>query len=376
MDSAIGELALVLAGLYLLDCFRWVGRGATLFRWMPARGWSVETPWTVGPQFARLLAFGNPLPLGALLGAEGIILRPQPECWVADTAPWGTVPGSDSRTVPWEALDQVSIDGLELRLGKMRLYTFSSKRAAQGQRELIAALARAARQGEKKRQVSIERALARAFDAQALERRLAEWRPWRRRLSLTNTALLLALAGFLALLVDATIPWWRALPALVATWALALAVNVLATRAVLPPAVRPGVGHFLGLVLSPLSLIRGADVIEAELVGDLHPLVVAARLLPAPACARFLSGALRELRHPVVPPSGPAADLAEGDRWFRGRLEVRILALAKARQLVLERSGPVAPHCPRCLAEYVAPGPGQCASCAGVTLVGASGSSR
>lgn len=368
MDSAVGELAVVLAGIYLLDCLRWVGRRATLFRWVPLLGWRAEGPWTVGPQFARLLALGNPLPLGALLGAEGFILRPQPEGWVIDTEPWGTLPGADSRTVQWEALDQVSIEGLDLRVDGERLYTFSSRRAAQAQRKLLAALAPAARQGARKRRARIERALAGAFDSRVLEQRLAHWRPWRLRVSVTNTALLLALAGFLALLVNATIPWWWALPALGAAWALALVCNVLATRAVLPPAVRPGAMHFVGLALSPLSLMRGADVIEAELVGDLHPLAIATGLLPAPACARYLSGALRELRHPLVPPSGPAPALAEGDRWFRSRLEARILALAEARELTLQLAGRAAPHCPRCLSEYVAPGPAECVSCAGVKL--------
>jgi len=121
------------------------------------------------------------------------------------------------------------------------------------------------------------------------------------------------------------------------------------------------------LLVSPLSLLRGGDLIEAELAADLEPLVVAAVLLPNAEAERVVAQGLRALAFPLTFDDGPHAD----DAPLRERLAGLVRLVARARGLLGELSVPRGRHCPRCLTEYRA-GPEVCASCPGVALVGES----
>ncbi len=352
MNSVAAELVVIVAALYLLDCFRWVGRSAMLVRRWPWSRARLEAPWRIAPQFSRRLAFGLPLPVEQLLVAEGACLRPLAEgLWLSDDdlGSWAR-PGREAKLVPWGELENVQVVGLEL-VGAGRRHQFGSRRAA--------AAARAFLSTAKKR-----RSLRSYFDADEVERRLASVRGVRPLVRLTTCALLAALSALLWAVFEPRVPWSWFLAPLGVTWVSCLVVASVAIRRVLPAEVRPSRWQWVLLLISPLSLIRTLDVIEGELVTDFDPGVVAMVACEAAEAQRVVAQRLRALAYPLVHDDGPHHD----DLALREELSALLRAAASARGLTLDQRTPAGRHCPRCHTEYRADVV-TCSSCPGVALV-------
>lgn len=370
MESAAGELFALLLVIYLIDCFRWVARGAVLLRQVPLLGAWVAEPWPLGSQFRRVLALGLPVPpFGSLYAAEPLVLRPGPAGvrLVPAGTPPATLPSGAERFVPWEEAGALRVEGLELRHRADVLHVFGSRRGARATAELLAAWT-AEKPGRRPRRVA--EALEARLDVEAVRARLAPWRRWRWPVLLVNSTLLLAVLGGLGLLsfAERPPPGGVLLAFALGAWLAAIVTNVVAARQVLPAPWRPTRSQWLVSLLSPLSLMRGADLVEGELVGDLEPAPLAAAVLPAQAARELLERWRRALAHPLQPadPSPASAEATSDDTWLRDvqrrGLEALIASLPDTRA-----PAGAGLHCPRCLTEYTG-AVTTCASCPGVSL--------
>lgn len=366
MDSVAAELAAIVAVIYLLDCFRWVARSALLVRQWPFSSAKLEAPLRIAAQFSRTLAFGLPLPIELLLPAEGVCLRPlEAGVWVSgqDLGSFAR-PGKDARVVPWAELEKLQVDGLELRGPGVR-HHLGSRRAVNAMKAQLASLVKARQRGERRRAATIDESLQPFFDVEEVERRLASLRRVRPFLGLATTALLLTISALLWAMLQPQWPWWWLVPPVLVAWVLCIAVTVFSVRRVLPVDVRPSVGQWLTVLVSPLALIRALDLIEGELVTDFEPVAVAMVVCAKADAERLVGDRLRALEHPLTYDDGPHLD----DVALRTQLKEQLLSAARKRALSLERPPSSGRHCPRCLTEYRAD-IASCGSCVGVALVG------
>jgi hypothetical protein len=371
MESTASELFALLVLVYLVECFRWVARGAVVVRDVPPLAPWATSPIRLGAQFRRALAFGWPLPpFGSMYVADGWLASPGPTAvrFGPVEAPRGTTPLAGERVVPWEDVPNLRVDGVELRLGSEVLRVFGSRRAARGCLEALQALANTS---AKKRPAAIEAALRSRYDAMTVQARLGPWRRWRLAVFAANGLLWVALFGGWALLAldESPPPLVPLLVGMLLAWLLAVPVTVLAVRRVLPREVWPTPFQWTLTLLSPLALLRSPDVVETELLGELEPAALVAALLPPKEARRWLERAAREWRHVVTPPGAQvaAAEVLADDAWLRERLAQETKRLADSLPGASEPPPRVA-HCPRCLTEYGAR-VSECSSCPGVALV-------
>ncbi len=374
MQSVFVELLVILCGVYLVDCFRWVARSAVLVREVPGFAAWVSAPWQAGPHLRRALAFGLPLPVGSLFAAEPLPLRPLPTCIVVpvfDPRGWG-VPTVRDTVISWVELGSVVVDGDELQVGARVLHAFGSKQAAAATRSLLDGLRRVATHSEKKRRSEIEKRVASRFAQGEAIAQLERWANWRGPVRVANTLLFLALFGGLAQFIRAEGDGKPLLAAALLAWVLAVGVNVFAVRRVLASASWPSVTGWLIALGSPLSLIRGGDLVEAELLGGVEPAVLAVLRLPPKAAQALLVKERQELLHPLeyesLEPLG--REVLAGDAWLRGLREKHLNRLldglpSGASEAV--KSGER--RCPRCSTAYRLD-VSECSSCPGVRLVG------
>lgn len=370
MESAASELFALLVIVYVIECFRWVARGAVLFRDVPPAGaWAAEAL-QIGSQYRRALAFGWPLPpFGSMYVADGLLVNAGPagvRLRALELLP-GTTPLASERWLPWADIAQLSVDGFELKRGAEVLRVFSSRRAA---RACLAALQEWAKASDAKRPAALEKALAARFDAKAAGERLRPWRRWRWVVFLANLGLFTALFGGWGLLSFSARPPPFALLLLfmLLAWWVAIGATVLAIRRVLPRDARPTRFQYFLTLFSPLSLLRSPDVIEAELLADLEPAALAVAALKPQAARDWLDRAARELRYPVTPKDsepGSAGALAD-DAWLRERQVSQLERLAKGLGATTPKTG-AGLHCPRCFTEYAGEAT-SCSSCPGVAL--------
>jgi hypothetical protein len=365
MDSAAAELALILGALYLLDCFRWVARPARLFRRWPFLGTRLERPMRIAAQLRRSLAVGLPLPLEQLFSVEGGCLRPLAEgLWVSDAelSSW-TRPGRSATVISWNEVPALRVRGLELSRGSTVVHAFGSRRAAAAVASELERLSAA--KGEGARAQVAEASFLPRFDVEALEARMLQWStrgPW---LKVPATLLLGSIVALLGAMLEGELTWWLSVPPVLLGWVWSVVAAVVVIRRALPAEVRPSRGQWALLFLSPLSLIRAADLVEAELLADFEPLAVAAALLEKSDAERVVKEGLRGLAHPLVYDDEPHLD----DGPLRARMARLLEQLAAARGLSVTAVPPAGRHCPRCLTEYRAELQ-RCASCPGVELVG------
>jgi hypothetical protein len=102
-ESAVGQLALLLGVIYLLDCFRWVARNAAVFRVVWPLPHAVGGAWQIAAQFKRALVFGFPLPpFGSVLTAEDwpFVAGAHGVRFLAHDVPLHAAPTASERFVP------------------------------------------------------------------------------------------------------------------------------------------------------------------------------------------------------------------------------------------------------------------------------------
>ncbi|MFZ5442160.1 MAG: hypothetical protein ACOZQL_19285 [Myxococcota bacterium] len=364
-ESAVGQLALLLGAIYLLDCLRWVARNATVFRVLPPLAPSPGGLWQIAGQFKRALVFGFPLPpFGAVLTAEDwpFIVGAHGVRFLPHDVPLHAAPTASERFVPWSEVAQLRLEELSLVLQGVRLHTFGSRRAA---RAAVALLSSLAKLDAKAREKELARALEQRFDVEAVRGRLKAWRPRRLVLGVANVVFFLALFGLLLAAVQGVdVTRWM-VGATLASWLFALVATVVMIRA-LEPEVRPSLGAQVVALVSPVSLMRSHDLVEPEWVAELHPAAVAAALLPKDLARAFVSERLRAAEHPVrLSGALDASDALKDDARSRELHVKRYRALLETLGGAVEP--PKAHHCPRCLTEYTAAA-SVCDRCPGVAL--------
>jgi hypothetical protein len=369
--SAAAELLIFLAIIYTIECFRWVAQTAVIANITPF-GSSVAAPWRLATQFQRALAFGFPLPpFGSLYDCEGLPFEASEAGLRFPPLTVGSRPTKAETLVPWGELGPIHLHDLVLRRGSSDLHRFGSRAAAAAATDALTALRGASTPKARERVMSAQ--LASQFDEAALQARLRPWQRWRWPVRLANSALFTAIFVGLGSMALATRPPSPVLIVVlvVTSWLLALVVNVVAIRRVLPQPLRPQGLQWLSLTVSPLSLIRSFDVIEPELVGGFSSALVVAMTLPAARAEPFLQQMRRELEHPVTPASieAASAEWLVGDEVFRRASLAQLDRLMQRHGLEPSVPRPLGLHCPRCLNTYSV-ARDTCSSCPGVALVG------
>jgi hypothetical protein len=196
------------------------------------------------------------------------------------------------------------------------------------------------------------------LDAREAERRLAELEAAGRAVRPWSNALFFLIFGAVPALIAVAAPatWWYAALTLVAVaWLAAAYVLVRALRRV-RSAIPTASGKALPAVLSPLSLIRGLDVLSRNVFRDLHPVAVAAALCPEDELVR-----LARMHHFAADgrSNGERRDL---EAFLRERGAWAAVTAPPAPD-----PGAVA-YCPRCRVQMRADA-GTCPDCSGVQLM-------
>lgn len=373
MSSAAGELFALLSLVFLVECARWVARGAVVVRVVPVLGRWVSAPIRVASQLTRALAIGWPLaPLGSMFAAERwpFVVGANGVRVVPPEAPLGARAEASDVFVAWSDAGRLQVAGKTLTLDGKVVATLGSQRAAAAVARLLERCREA--KGERGRGRAVSSELQQRHDVEALRARLGPWRRWRWVAYVTHGALFVAIFGTGAVF---SFSEWRppvlwAAAAVFFAWWLAAVSTVVVVRRCLPPTFRPTKLQWVVTLLSPVSLVRALDLVESELCGDFDPEAHVVVLLKPQAARDALDGWRRMVAFPVRVTGGVAAEAAaeSDDVAFRAlRLEMLDAHIAGLK-------GTAAPkveglHCPRCLSPYARAVP-ECQACPGVALVG------
>lgn len=379
------ELFALLGAIYAAECVRSVGPACVAVRSLVPGQWGVLRGWRASARWRRALVFTAPWPpLGALFVTDALPMLPGPDGLVvgASTDQGWTLPDASAVLVPWSEANRLEIRERQVFLDGRWVATLSSRRAAAAIAELKDRVARAS---NRRRAELVERFLKSRFDVDEASRRRANWRRGAWPIVAACNLEFLAVSGVLALVALSS--GERLVPSLLAAGAMhviAWAVVQTWTTWRIPPHARPSVGSRVVSFVSPLTLVRSADELCAETMGDLDALAVAAVHLRPEELRALGRRTLAELTWPLAPEGDPAAEpVARGAEWLRERLVGRVRDVLRAQSLdpdALLRNGiTLSPggraYCPRCLTEYADP-PASCASCRGVRPISAAAASR
>ena len=343
--SELAELYLLFLVLYLFECLAWVpGRTVGFFtfagRWRGRIAFRPNASWSVS------VVFGKPWP-------------PLSPPWLAEPLPVALDPQgvtrieSDKRCLAWEDMEPVLARGHRVESGSLLLATLASRKGAA---ILAEALEKTRTLPVKKREVHLRKFLDARFDLDAPLIRQREFQASVRVLRVFSIALWLSLFGGLGVAV-----FTHSMLVLLAAAALSLllwpvhsvvfhfTLRKLATTW-LPRAQGPDLSKRLVAMLSPISGVRGADMLAREVWANLDPMTVAAALLS--------SHDLPQFARPFV----VALQARENDNlaWWRAETRQRTeRVLAKKNvDLAAMWAAPVREgdhalsYCPSCLAQY------------------------
>lgn len=372
------QLFAFLVVLYLVECVRWVGRGSRVLRSVVPGSWALDCPWEPAPQWRRALAWTAPWPpLGALYVMDALPVGPGPlgvTVGVNTTGRW-TRPSASTVHIPWDELQRLRVRDLELTLDGRVISVLGTRRMAVALASLFRSMAAVK---PSKRQALLEAFLSRRFDIDEVRTRRKRWRRWGWPLIVSANLLFVGLfASVCAVLFTSLAEHWPYIAlGMSFLWSLTALSFTLAMVRVLPREVHPPLFRRVITFLSPMSLVRSADDLRAELFGDFEPATVAAVFEHPRSLSRSLRAQLAEWRWPLVTEDGDAPPAAiTDDAWLRERLMHGAGTILKARGLGEEALmfGEISPDggshafCPRCLSQYVQ-AEGACTNCPGVAL--------
>ena len=341
--SELAELYVLFLVLYLVECLAWVPRRAVGFfalsgRWRGRPAFRPNASWSIS------VVFGKPWP-------------PLSPPWLAEPLPVAIDPlgitliESDKRRLTWEELDPVSARGHRVESGALLLATMASRKGAAA---LVEALEKARILPAKKREAHLRRFLDSRFDADAPLARQREFESGVRALRVCSNALWLSLFGGLGVAV-----FTRSMLVLMVAAAMSLllwpvsSVVFFITLRKLRWLLRehwPELSKRLVALLSPISGMRGVDMLAREVWASLDPMTVAAALLSPRDLAKFARPFLVAMqpRH--------SDDLA----WWHAEIRQRMERVLAQKTVDLEtllappvREGKHAEtYCPSCLAQF------------------------
>ena len=343
--SELAELYVLFLVLYLFECLAWVPRRAVGFfafagRWRARRAFRPNASWSIS------VVFGKPWP-------------PLSPPWLAEPLPFAldpqgiTLVEADQRRLAWEDLEPVSARGHRVESGALRLATLASRSGA-------AALAQVVEKTRtlpaKKREAGLRKFLDARFDPDAPLARQKEFQQSVRVLRVVSNVLWLGLFGGLGVAV-----FTRSMLVLLAAAALSLLlwpVNSIAffltlrklATTWLPREHRPDLAKRLVAMLSPISGVRGADILAREAWANLDPMTVATALLSAQDLARFA--------RPFLVAMQPRKD--DHLAWWHAEIHQRMQRVLAQKNIDMSallappvREGDhVESYCPSCLAQF------------------------
>ncbi len=361
--SELTELYVLFVVLYLFECLAWVPRRTVGF-FALGRIWRGRSAFRPNAGWSTSVVFGMPWP-------------PLSPPWLAEPLPVAINPSgialieSDGRRLAWEELGRVSAHGHRVESGELSLATMASRKGASA---LAEALEKARTLHPKQRETHLRKLLDARFDVAAPLDRLKEFRANVRVLRVCSNALWLSLFGGLgvAVFTRSTLVLLAAAAASLLLWPVSSVVFFLTLRksSWLAREHRPDLSKRLVALLSPISGVRGVDMLAREVWANLDPMTVAAALLSSDALPRFARPFLVAMR------------ARENDRlsWWHAETRQRMERVLAHRNVDLEallapparESTRATAYCPSCLAQFeTGKGPGESCpneSCSDVPL--------
>ena len=297
--------------------------------------------------------------------------------WKGALAPGGFLwrDGQTERVVSYDEVRDIGAADSSIRWGSRRLSLDSPRRASW----LADALASVCNAPKGARAPVLDATLVALTDGERVRARVAELRRasrWTRRFGL-------ALFAHLFFIWPATVAWlgirliWPVLLGeLVLLVTLVCWSYVRARRTLEGPQGPRDPALLLTLMLSPPAAARASAVLARDLLGDVHPVVVALHLCDPRDASTLAAQARREARFGtanVEMPGTRAVDARAIEDWFnarwRERLDQSIAATIGLSSVpgAPPRDGASAAYCPRCWTQY-ARATGACGECDGVAL--------
>lgn len=373
-------LLLILAGVYMAECTRWLRYDVVAF-WSPlAKKCRLTWPGRLfgNAQGGLVVGFSLP-PLGRMFLCPSWTVSLSPEGvygYVAQSLNPGGRPPATQGWFLWDEVENVEFDSHSVFVnGKLLTRTALAPQAE----TLAALLGRMAKLPAERRASALDQALLAMTDAPAVERLLDQY--LRHTWSLQMTANWLFLWVFVG---GALLVWWpgfwRSWPALVVGLLLLLIAAIvqyfMAQRALFPDARADRWKHVALMALSPPAAMRAHDTVARDLLVGHEPLTVGRMLMSTSDFRDFARRVLLDLQHPL--PSNQPDDETplKIETWFRARQKE--LAVATVRDAGLDAAELLAPptaeasncrsYCPRCHLQYTV-GEGECTVCSGISLI-------
>ena len=340
--SELAELYALFLVIYLFECLAWVPRRTVGFFHFLGR-WRGRAALRPNASWSTSVVFGKPWP-------------PLSPPWLAEPLPFAIDPKgltlieSDRLRIDWEDLEPVMARGHRLESGDLILATIASRKGAVALAEM---LEETRVLPAKKREAGLRRFLDARFDVDAPLTKQKEFQTRTRAVRVTSMALWLSLFGGLGLAV-----FTRSMVVLLGAAALSLllwpinSVVFYFTARKVPRGHGPEFSKRLVAILSPISGVRGMDLLAREVWANLDPLAVAAARLSAKdllAFARPLVVAMEARDHD---------DLVWWRAETRQRME-RVLAKKNVDVAAMfapptRESSQVQTYCPSCQSQYEA----------------------
>ena len=338
--SELAELYALFLVLYLFECLAWVPRRTVGFFHFLGR-WRGRAAFRPNASWSTSVVFGKPWP-------------PLSPPWLAEPLPFAIDPKgltlieSDRRRIAWEDLEPVSARGHRLESGDLVLATLASRLGA----VVLAEMLEGTRlMSAKKREAALRKFLDARFDVDAPLTKQKEFQTRTRALRASSMALWLSLFGGLGVAV-----FTRSMVVLLVAAALSLllwpinAVVFFLTARKVPRDHGPEFSKRLVAILSPLSGVRGVDLLAREVWANLDPVTVAVALLSAKDLLAFA--------RPLV----VAMEARDRDElaWWRAETRQRMERVLAKKNVDLaslfapptRESSQVQTYCPSCQSQY------------------------
>jgi uncharacterized membrane protein len=372
--TEVQALFLILAAIYLVQCIVWVPEDSVVLRRGLGRSWRFAP----GGLFLAALKLRG-VPVNPLPPLPGLIVCEPPKVFISPegvAAPVQAAGGLlETATLEFFSFDQISAiraEDKKLVLNSQPLCSFGS---ALRTRDFVALLSKVRSAGKSERPAIIASNWRAAFDAKAINERMAIYYERTALLRLACNLLFLLLFGLVPLTV------WRR--GLAGTWPFLLAglmaylvvissEFIRAHKILYPTAGDERLTEAISVVLSPAGALRANDLLLKNLLVVFHPVAVARQLCSEPVFMAFASRALRELSFPLAFEGASQAEQARR-WWFEQELRAVRIFLVKIginpQELLAppDREPGCHSFCPRCCSQYV-PTVGVCKECGDIEL--------
>ena len=374
------SLLLVLALIYLSECFVWVRRGAIAFASWRGNRFGVRPSGTwMGNQHGSVRV-SNPLPpLGIVFIVPDLPLSLSPSavfgyspvCLDPAGRPWQT-----ARHLSFRDIRNVGVEGRKLLLnGEVFLKAASTFSA----RWLAELLRRLRKTPETECAAAIKQMLNACLDAEKLSARWrlfqAGARPIRILSNLLFIYLFLVAVPLILHFGFGQFGLWLLVGMLAQTTTIAILFR-RAHKSLYPDAVEERLKPFLTMLLAPPAAIRAPDLLARHLLEHFHPLAVAQVLCSPDQFKSFSRQTLLDMRYPLLPvcPTNEPEPRAT-EQWFRAARQetaekfLQSAGLKPDELTALPRPTEPANQscCPRCGAQFVTR-TGTCSDCGGRPL--------